>query len=245
MKRLMSFSFIPLLIGVLLVGHSPAQDYTPWGLPDGALARLRKGTIGAVAYSPDGTRLAVASSIGIWLYDARTLAEVALLTGHTGTVRSVSFSPDSRTLASGSGGNTVRLWDVDTGQERATLKGHAAGVTSVSFSPDGQNLASGSGDGTILLWDMALSEGKDESIDTAVSWCTAAQTVVVSFLLQKNGKTASICRHEAKSMVYSFGNRGGKPELEYRGPIIGEISARPPCGGRRQQPCRPRLCAWR
>ena len=43
-----------------------------------------------MAYSPDGTRLAVASSIGIWLYDTATHqvgnsrnGEVALLTGHT------------------------------------------------------------------------------------------------------------------------------------------------------------------
>ena len=80
-----------LLIATLFAQDSSAQDYTRWGLPDGALARLGKGAIGsgdrAVAYSPDGTRIAMASNIGIWLYDAGTGAEVALLTGHT--VRSI------------------------------------------------------------------------------------------------------------------------------------------------------------
>ena len=44
-----------------------AQDYTQWSLPEGAKARLGKGRItGNIAYSPDGTRLAMASSIEIY-----------------------------------------------------------------------------------------------------------------------------------------------------------------------------------
>ena len=70
-----------------------AQDYTQWGLPEGATARLGKGRLsGNIAYSPDGTHLAVVSSIGIWLYDTATYDEFALLTGHTDGVTSVAFS---------------------------------------------------------------------------------------------------------------------------------------------------------
>ena len=101
-----------------------AQEYTQWGLPDGAKARLGKGRVSEIAYSPDGTRLAVASSIGIWLYDTATHQEVALLTGHTFIVSRVAFSPDGRTLASGSGDNTIRLWDAVTGAHQRTLTGH-------------------------------------------------------------------------------------------------------------------------
>ena len=53
-------------------------------------------------YSPDGTRLAVASGIGIWLYDTATHQEIALLTGHTNSVDSVAFGVKGRTIASGS-----------------------------------------------------------------------------------------------------------------------------------------------
>ena len=42
-----------------------------WNLPKYARARLGKGTIREIQYSPDGTILAVASSIGIWLYDMK------------------------------------------------------------------------------------------------------------------------------------------------------------------------------
>ena len=72
-----------LILFALLSLNSFAQDYTQWGLPEGARARLGKGNISELQYSPDGARLAVATSIGIWLYDTATHQEVALLTGHT------------------------------------------------------------------------------------------------------------------------------------------------------------------
>ena len=61
-------------------------DYTTWHLPEGALARLGKGSVEAVAFSPDGQVLAVGGSIGIWLYDVATYRELALLIGDMGGV---------------------------------------------------------------------------------------------------------------------------------------------------------------
>ena len=93
-----------LILFTLFSLNTFAQDSPQWHLPEGAKARLGKGWIGDIAYSPDGTRLVVAGSIGIWLYDTATHQEIALLTGHTGSVVSVSFSPDGQLLAGGSGG---------------------------------------------------------------------------------------------------------------------------------------------
>ena len=149
--------FSILLIWLALfafASNTIAQDSPQWHLPEGAKARLGKGGINEIAYSPDGTRLAVASSIGIWLYDARTGEELKLLSGHTSGVWSISFSPDGSTLASGSGDATVRLWSVGTGRHLRTLEGHTSGVWSVWFSPDGLTLASGSSDTTVRLWDV-------------------------------------------------------------------------------------------
>ena len=147
-------SLYTLLVFVILTSlfFTTAQQNPQFSLPEGAKARLGKGWISKIAYSPDGERLAVAGSIGIWLYDAKTGEELDLLTGHTGGVNSVAFSPDGSTLASGNAYGTIRLWDANTGNPIRTLTGHTEGVRSVAFSPDGNTLASASGDGTVLLW---------------------------------------------------------------------------------------------
>lgn len=80
-------------------------------LPEGAVARLGKGIINEVAFSPDGKYLAVASSIGVWLYDAKTYQEVSYLESD-GSLKSISFSPDSSLLASGSLDQTIILWNM-------------------------------------------------------------------------------------------------------------------------------------
>ena len=152
-KTLVSIFSVLFLISGLYLPNTFAQDH----IPEGAKARLGKGRINEIAYSPDGTRLAVAGSIGIWIYDAQTGEALDLLSGHTSWIYSVSFSPDGQTLATGSTDDTVRLWDVNTGDTLRTLTGHTADVYSVSFSPDGQTLATGSEDGTVLLWDLTPS----------------------------------------------------------------------------------------
>ena len=95
---------------------SVQDDVQQWNLPEGAVRRLGRGRVYEVAYSPDGQRLAAAGSVGIWIYDARTLTPVKLLTGHRWYVQSISFSPDGNTIATGSYDDTVRLWDVETGR---------------------------------------------------------------------------------------------------------------------------------
>ena len=132
-------------------------------LPEGAKARFGKGMPSNVAYSPDGTQLAVASSMGTWLYDAYSGEVLNLLARHTGTnpdadrltVYSVAYSPDGSMLASGNRDGTVLLWNAETGERKRTLTGHTDIVHSVAYSPDGSTLVSGSKDNTVCLWDTA------------------------------------------------------------------------------------------
>ena len=134
--------------------YAAYESHTQWSLPEGAKARLGKGEINDITCTQDGALFAVASQIGIWIYDVETSEALALLTGHTGRINSIWFSPDGRTLASGSSDNTVRLWDMDTRTEIGTLEGHTDAVNSVSFSPDGRTLVSRGDDNTLRLWDV-------------------------------------------------------------------------------------------
>ena len=148
-----------LLAAVLSLQTSFAQDYTRWGLPDGAKMRLGKGWIsGDIMFSPDGSMLAVPCRTGVWLYDVKTGAENNLLVGHTEPVGSVAFSPDGAMLASGSWDRTVRLWNVLTWKSTHTLAGHTDSIDAIVFSPDGSTLASKSRNKIIRLWDVHTGE---------------------------------------------------------------------------------------
>jgi len=78
--------------------------------------------------------------------------------GSRETVWSVATSPDGRTLASGSGDRTVKVWDLQTGELRRTLAGHTERVMSVTVSSDGQSLASASNDATVKIWNLQTGE---------------------------------------------------------------------------------------
>ena len=164
MKNIGIFSLVFLLAAGVL-SNSLAQEYTQWHLPQGAIARLGKGKIRDVEFSPEGTRLAVATDIGIWVYNAQTGAEIALVKEQPRGMRAaniIAFAPDGKILAVGSGslGRTtgaVELWDTMTG-ERLTVLGEDIGsVQALEFSSDGKTLASVSWDGIMkyYLWEVA------------------------------------------------------------------------------------------
>jgi WD40 repeat protein len=107
-------------------------------------------------------------------------AELIVQTGHTNDINSVAFSPDGKTLASGSGDETIKLWDVESGNELRTLRGHKLSVSSVAFTSDGKTLASGSDDKTIKIWDVET--GKEvRTLTGPTSWIT-------SIAFSSNGK---------------------------------------------------------
>ena len=131
-------------------------DFRTWHLPAGAF-RLGKGVLGegdrAVAFWPDGQRLAVATGIGVVLYEVAASRAVALLPSD-GPAYSVAISPDGATVAAGLGNGVVELWEAATGTSIGTLTHSWTWVTAVAFSPDGKSLAIGSEDQIIKLWDL-------------------------------------------------------------------------------------------
>ena len=152
----MMFSLILAFLTLMFLPNTFAQRDAEPELPAGVKAHIKcSGKItGNIQYSPDGKELAVACNKGIWIYDARTGAEVALLSGHQEDVLAIAYAPNGKMLASAGRDETVRLWNPKTGENLATLTGHGGLVTSIAFSPDGKQLLSGSGDGTVRLWSI-------------------------------------------------------------------------------------------
>lgn len=114
-------------------------DFTRWRLPDGAKSRLGKGMFTDMQITQDGTRLAIASSSGIWIYDIETGKETALLTENTDLTGLVAFSPDGKTLAS-TRYNTCRIWDVEKQELLLTFKLPDYWIRSIRFLDDGKTL---------------------------------------------------------------------------------------------------------
>lgn len=103
MRKIRFFKLCVLFVYSWFLSVGLAHDYMQWGLPEGAKFRIGKGWSSEIACSPDGDRIAVASSIGIWLYDAHSGAEISLLTGHRGLCAALLFLPMGKRLPAGVG----------------------------------------------------------------------------------------------------------------------------------------------
>jgi WD40 repeat protein/tRNA A-37 threonylcarbamoyl transferase component Bud32 len=114
-----------------------------------------KGEVKALAFHPDGRRIAVGGWANkVQIYDAATSKEVSSLPQQKGSLLSLAFSSDGQRLATAwQGDAAVRIWNADSGNELASPGGHVGGCNSVAFSRDGRYLASGGADGIIRFWD--------------------------------------------------------------------------------------------
>src|SRR5205085_478869 len=105
----------------------------------------------AIAFSPDGQRLAAASWREVKVWDARTGREVLTVQGRN----CLAFSADGKRIATGAADKTVKVWDGASGAELLALRDHTSEVASVAFSPDGRRIATGAGipDQRVRVWD--------------------------------------------------------------------------------------------
>ena len=99
----------------------------------------------SAAFSPDGKILATGGAGNrLILRDAKTGTKRQECVGQMQAVGGLAFGPNGKTLVSGSGDGTIRIWHVATGRELLKFDLESS-AWPVSFSPDWNTLATISG----------------------------------------------------------------------------------------------------
>ena len=131
-------------------------NYQTWDLPTWARIRIGKGGAeNSAAFSPNGRYLAVASSIGIWLYDTVNYQELALLSSQY-PITAIAFSPDGNAIVGVSYRRpSNQVWNIETKEKIATFQ--EGGNYTAAFLPDGKTIASAAGR-IITLWDVTTEQ---------------------------------------------------------------------------------------
>ena len=143
---------------------------------------VKFGRVDAVAFSPDGTRVAASDGYVTRVRSLDGKGEIASIGKHPKGAAAmvpagVAWSKDGKRLAlirSEQVGDKwpVVLWSGDSDGPVELLAGHMDRVTCVAWSADGKVIASGDEKGTVILWDAATGKelwrktfhGRDEPI---------------------------------------------------------------------------------
>ena len=131
----------------------------------------------SLAFSPDGTLLAVAGGYEVRVLDVATRRQIGdpfINTSNSDQdeFTSAAFSSDSQTLAVGTTSGTVQLYMVSTGQEIGeslpVSSSQGISVTAVALDQSGRFLAAGANDGSIRIWNVSYL------VDVPARLCAAA-----------------------------------------------------------------------
>ena len=132
---------------------------TTWALPEGAVARLGQGEVVTIAFSPDEYYLAVGTTVGLWLYEAETMAPVALWDTERG-VSGATFSPNGKWIATCDWDGLIKVWDAHQGLCVTRIETKWNNFTFLSNS---QRLATSHSDtGTVSFWHPETGELREK-----------------------------------------------------------------------------------
>ena len=147
------------------------------------------GSAKCVRWNPEGSRIAVATSLEILVIDATDGSIVHRLLGHPDTVQAVDWSPDGTQLVSCSENDkSFRIWDASSGELVKSIPASGWGRT-VAWSPDGRYIALGTksekeSSVSIALWDV--EEQRDlwtDSVDrpgiASIAWSPDTKFIAI------------------------------------------------------------------
>ena len=109
----------------------------------------------AVAYSPDGSTLAVSGVNEVLLYDTVNFELKARLVGKARRIESLTYTADGKILGIAGGSpaqfGEVQLWDTETNTLIKAIRSSYDTIYGLSFSPDASRVAFGCSDQTVRV----------------------------------------------------------------------------------------------
>lgn len=121
------------------------------------------GGVSAMAFSPDGERLAAAAydaDVRVWDVPTGTLKHV--IEELTVAMFGVAYSPDGKYLATAGADRTIYLWETRSWKLARKITGQPETIQTIRFSPDGTMLVTGgmnernfNAPAKVILWDFA------------------------------------------------------------------------------------------
>lgn len=164
----------------------------------------------ALAWSPDGTRLAAAFADGpIHILQGESGRLAHELPGHGMGTLALDWSGDGRWLASGGQDGKARIWNPADGREIRAHDGSSGWVEHIAFSPRANHLATAAGK-HVKIWqeDGSLLQAHDDHASTVsgLSW------------LRNGCELASCCYGGAK--LWRLGRKEPQQHFQWKGSFL-------------------------
>jgi WD40 repeat protein len=125
------------------------------GKPVAAIREPGRPAVGAVALSPDTTRLAVCAASHLRLYRlAPAPEEVAHVSLGRTHFLAVTWHPSGRFFATVNGDGSADFWDAATGERRESFDWGVGKLQEIVFDARGDRAACGARNGQVVVWDV-------------------------------------------------------------------------------------------
>lgn len=144
--------------GVVVLSHQPFANDPPdvfhYSFADRSVDRVPllyyRATSRALAFSPDGTRIAIGRSVHAW----PPAPNAQIISVHTKDYEpdDLAFSANSDYLFALVAGK-IAVYSLPSGLFKTKLKGHCDHITGMQLSPDGRRLWTAGLDATVKCWD--------------------------------------------------------------------------------------------
>lgn len=208
-----------------------AKNDTPAGFarPTAPVAYISAPAIPAIAFSPDGTLLAVAAHHEIILHKADGSAILARLPSAAARIESFAFSADGKFLAAAGGSpglfGELQLWEMPSGKLAKAFKFGRDSLFGVNWSPNQQQLICGSAERAVRV--IAAADGKELfKFENHTDWTFGAAFTTNGLRFVSGGRDRALKLVDlTKKQFIEDANRPGEPiNCLARHPVLDQIA---------------------